>query len=269
MATLFPDVPFIGPLPILAIPAVVVFLALLLSLLILRWYGRRLEAFLDTPDYQIQQLAKKTVDYGVAYAEIQFGKLLGKGSQGEVFLANWRGLAVAVKKVDTRTVPPEIVDEFCQEADIMRRLRHPCLTLFMGVSLEHPYLSIVTELVSRGALFDILHEDSTGFTWKRALQIMTDIASGMTYLHAHSPPIIHRSVEDLRRYRSLKPLLRAGDCQPTRHGSSSVVCAFGLVGCVFQRSQVSQHSRCIELEGQGSTHTQLIMRVRSHVSVID
>jgi hypothetical protein len=47
-----------------------------------------------------------------------------------------------VKKVDTRKVPPEIIEEFCQEAQIMRRLRHPCLTLFMGVSLEHPHLCI-------------------------------------------------------------------------------------------------------------------------------
>lgn len=43
------------------------------------------------------------------------------------------GGAVAVKKIDTRKVPPEIVEEFCQEADIMRRLRHPSLTLFLGV----------------------------------------------------------------------------------------------------------------------------------------
>ena len=155
------------------------------------------DAFADTPEFQIQQLAKKTRDYGVAYAEIQFGKILGKGSQGEVFLANWRGIAVAVKKVNTSIVPPEIIDEFCAEADIMRRLRHPCLTLFMGVSLEQPYLCIVTELVNRGSLFDILQEESTGFTWRRALQIMTDIASGIAYLHSFSPPIIHRDLKSL------------------------------------------------------------------------
>ena len=67
----------------------------------------------------------------------------------------------------------------------------------MGVSLEHPYLCIVTELADRGALFDILQEESTGFTWRRAMQIMTDVASGMTYLHAHNPPIIHRDLKSL------------------------------------------------------------------------
>jgi hypothetical protein len=194
---LFPSLPAVVPLPLLALPALVVVLLLLLSLLVLWWYRRRTAAFADTPEFQIQQLAKKTSDYGVAYAEIQFGKLLGKGSQGEVFLADWRGIQVAVKKVDTSIVPPAIIDEFCAEADIMRRLRHPCLTLFMGVSLEQPYLCIVTELVNRGSLFDILQEESTGFTWRRALQIMTDIASGIAYLHSFSPPIIHRDLKSL------------------------------------------------------------------------
>jgi serine/threonine protein kinase len=85
----------------------------------------------------------------------------------------------------------------CAEADIMRRLRHPCLTLFMGLSLEPPSLCIVTELVHRGSLFDILQEESTGFTWRRAVQIMTDIASGLAYLHSFSPPIIHRDLKSL------------------------------------------------------------------------
>lgn len=113
------------------------------------------------PVKQIKHLKKTTAEFGIKYDELKFGKLLGKGSQGEVFKASWRGSTIAVKKVDTRKVPPEIIEEFAQEAQIMRRLRHPCLTLFMGVSLEHPHLCILTELVSRGSLFDIIHDVST------------------------------------------------------------------------------------------------------------
>lgn len=134
---------------------------------------------------------------GITYKDIKFSKLLGKGSQGEVYLGQWRGLQVAVKKIDTSVVAPEIVEEFCQEADIMRRLRHPCLTLFMGVSLEAPHLCIVTELVDRGSLFDIMHEES-GLTWRKGLSIAMDVASGMTYLHGHNPPILHRDLKSLK-----------------------------------------------------------------------
>jgi hypothetical protein len=100
-----------GYVPVLAIPAVCMLLLLAIAFRCLRLYQRRL-AFLDTPAYQIQELAKKTMDFGVAYAELKFGRLLGAGSQGEVFLAHWRGLEVAVKKVDARKVPAATVEEF-------------------------------------------------------------------------------------------------------------------------------------------------------------
>lgn len=192
---MFPQVGNIGPVPLLAIPAAAALLALLLSLFLLRWYGRHLSAYSQSASFHVARLAARTRDLGVSYAEIVFGKLLGKGSQGEVFLAQWRGLSVAVKKVDTREVATEIVEEFVQEADIMRQLRHPALTLFLGVSLADPHLCIVTELVSRGALFDLLQEEATGYTWRRGVQIAVDIASGMTYLHSHVPKIIHRDLK--------------------------------------------------------------------------
>lgn len=66
----------------------------------------------------------------VRYKDIEFGKLIGRGSQGEVFLANWKGSIVAIKKVDTRLVPADVIDEFLTEADLICRLRHPCLCLY-------------------------------------------------------------------------------------------------------------------------------------------
>jgi serine/threonine protein kinase len=149
------------------------------------------------PVKQIKHLKKTTAEFGIKYDELKFGKMLGKGSQGEVFKATWRGSTVAVKRVDTRKVPPEIIDEFTQEAVIMRRLRHPCLTLFMGVSLEHPHLCIVTEVVARGSLFDIIHDEHAALTWNKCLGIALDVARGMTYLHSFRPPILHRDLKSL------------------------------------------------------------------------
>lgn len=151
----------------------------------------------DDPLQTIAALKKTTLEFGIPYNELQFGKLLGKGSQGEVFRATWRASEVAVKKVDTRKVAPEIIDEFCQEAAILRRLRHPALTLFMGVSLEHPHLCIISEVVARGSLFDIIHDEHAPLTWVKCLNIALDVASGMVYLHACKPPVLHRDLKSL------------------------------------------------------------------------
>jgi len=146
---------------------------------------------------QLHVLKEKNANWIIPYNELRTGKLLGKGSQGEVFQGTWITSEVAVKKVDVGQVDPEIIDEFCQEADIMRRLRHPNLTLFLGVSVKHPHLAIVTEIVKKGSLFDLLKDDSQPLTWKRCLQLSLDIAQGMQYLHEHSPPIIHRDLKSL------------------------------------------------------------------------
>jgi serine/threonine protein kinase len=183
-------------IPLLAVAVILAFLAVALTLgyVLLR---RRPKLDVDDPQHQVLALKRRTAEFGLLYSELQFGKLLGKGSQGEVYKAIWRGSNVAVKKIDTRKVQPEIIEEFCQEAEIMRRLRHPSLTLFMGVSLEYPHLCIVTEVVPRGSLFDIIHDEHSALTWTRCLSVALDVAQGMTYLHAHNPPILHRDLKSL------------------------------------------------------------------------
>lgn len=139
--SVFPSLSSVGPIPLLAFPAGGLVLLLVASLVALWWYRRQLVAFADTPEFQIQQLAKKTSDYGVAYAEINFGKLIGKGSQGEVFLAQWRGIDVAVKKVDTSIVPPEIIDEFCFPVDDHQLLTDRGFLSFDEVCRALPHLA--------------------------------------------------------------------------------------------------------------------------------
>lgn len=79
-------------------------------------------------------VAARARNFMVRYKDIEFGKLIGRGSQGEVFLANWKGSIVAIKKVDTRLVPADVIDEFLTEADLICRLRHPCLCLYVMCS---------------------------------------------------------------------------------------------------------------------------------------
>jgi len=165
-----------------------------------------------------KEIKQQTHEFRIKYSDLVFGSLLGKGNQGEVFRAKLRSTAVAVKKVDCRKVEPDIIDEFIQEVNIWHRLRNPFITMFMGVCLEYPHLCIVTELVSRGSLFGLLHDEDSALTWPRRVQIASDLARGMNYLHQFDTkdPIIHRDLKSLNVLISAEWRAKVADFGMTR-----------------------------------------------------
>jgi hypothetical protein len=55
---------------------------------------------------------------------------------------------------------PEVVDEFRAEIAVLSALRHPNIVLFMGAVTVPPHYCLLTELVSRGSLWAVLHSDT-------------------------------------------------------------------------------------------------------------
>ncbi len=82
-------------------------------------------------------------------------KRLGAGGFGEVFLASWNGLLVAVKKM-TKELNASTLFRFRREADIMSVMRHPNILTYMACSLDPPNLMIVMEYMRYGSLFNVL-----------------------------------------------------------------------------------------------------------------
>jgi len=82
--------------------------------------------------------------------------------------------------------------DFVQEMRVLSKLRHPCITTFMGAVTargEEPLL--VMECMNLGSLYDILHNPSMMFEGETILSILRDISQGMRFLHSSSPQIIH------------------------------------------------------------------------------
>ncbi|PQP98171.1 hypothetical protein Pyn_04085 [Prunus yedoensis var. nudiflora] len=79
----------------------------------------------------------------------------------------------------------------------MKRLRHPNIVLFMGAVTKPPNLSIVTEYLSRGSLYRLLHKPGAmeALDERRRLNMAYDVAKGMNYLHRRNPPIVHRDLK--------------------------------------------------------------------------
>ncbi|KAF4367806.1 hypothetical protein F8388_016629 [Cannabis sativa] len=81
------------------------------------------------------------------------------------------------------------------QIDIMKRLRHPNVLLFMGASYSRERLAIVTEFLPRGSLFKTLHKSNQALDIRRRLRMALDVTRGMNYLHRRNPPIVHRDLK--------------------------------------------------------------------------
>lgn len=128
-------------------------------------------------------------------SKLKLGKRIGKGSFGEVYAGHYLGTEVAVKKILTSKISPEFTQEFAREASLMRDLRHPNVVQFIGAALEEPDICIVTEYMSQGSLYHLLHDPKVLISWEMVRKIALDAARGMAYLHLRTPAIIHRDLK--------------------------------------------------------------------------
>ncbi|XP_071730365.1 probable serine/threonine-protein kinase SIS8 isoform X2 [Rutidosis leptorrhynchoides] len=117
------------------------------------------------------------------------------GSCGEVYRSEWNGTEVAVKKFMNQDISGDGLTQFKGEVEIMLRLRHPNVVLFMGAVTRPPNLSILTEYLPRGSLFRLLHRSDVQLDERRRMRMALDVAKGMNYLHTSNPIIVHRDLK--------------------------------------------------------------------------
>ena len=137
------------------------------------------------------------------------GRTIGSGSYGSVEEVAIPGAVCAAKKIhdffqDPRQMPREGIEkaatEFVRECQLMSTLRHPHIVQFLGVCFltGSPMPALVMEKLAT-SLHDILDPEPAPATkpfipvcLKRS--ILHDVARGLSFLHSHSPPIIHRDL---------------------------------------------------------------------------
>jgi serine/threonine protein kinase len=124
-------------------------------------------------------------------------RVLGKGAFGEVRVAYWRSVSVAYKRPHIRMENEEKVDDenLQQEIEVLSKLRHPNLVLFIGVcrDRETSQLALLTELLPY-SLYDILELQKIELSLPDIIDIALDIVCGLDYLHSHEPIIVHRDI---------------------------------------------------------------------------
>ncbi|KMS95140.1 hypothetical protein BVRB_011980 [Beta vulgaris subsp. vulgaris] len=134
-------------------------------------------------------------EWEIRWEDLQIGERIGIGSFGEVYRADWNGTEVAVKKFLVQDLTGDVLVQFKCEAEMMIRLRHPNVVLFMGAVTRPPNLSILTEFLPRGSLYRLLHRSGSQIDEKKRMKMALDVARGMNYLHTSHPTVVHRDLK--------------------------------------------------------------------------
>ena len=88
----------------------------------------------------------------------------------------------------------DIAAKYVQECQLMSDLRHPNITLFLGVCfLPNCQLPVLVMERLDGSLDDLL-ETVPNILLALKRSILEDVTSGLLYLHTQTPQIIHRDL---------------------------------------------------------------------------
>lgn len=123
--------------------------------------------------------------------QLIIGDELGSGAFGVVYSGQLHGKPVAIKTLHMGDAEEDILESFRNEVQIMVRLRHPNILLFMGASFNKDNLLLVTELMPKGSVDDIIHTQGIKLPFKVRMKIARHCALGMNWLHNLSPPFLH------------------------------------------------------------------------------
>ncbi|KAB5574079.1 hypothetical protein DKX38_001273 [Salix brachista] len=172
-------------------------------------------------------------DLQMATGSFSVDHLLGEGLFGRVYRAEIDdGKVVAVKKLDSATLPSDMSDDFTEIVASISLLHHPNVTELVGYCSEHGQHLLVYEFHKNGSLHDFLHlsdEYSKRLIWNSRVKIALGTARSLEYLHeVCSPSIVHKNI------KSVNILL---DTELNPHLSDS-----GLASCLPNADQVLNHN---------------------------
>ncbi|KAL2517376.1 putative LRR receptor-like serine/threonine-protein kinase [Abeliophyllum distichum] len=165
-------------------------ITLVIVLLLSRYRKRQVQAQADSlPDIMPErisyyQLQRATDDFSNS-------NLLGRGSFGSVFKGSFTdGTLVAIKVFQLQL--EGAFKSFETECAVLRNLRHRNLTKVISSCSNLDFKALVLEYMPNGSLEKWMHSNGHFLDIVQRLNIMTDVACAVKYLHhGYSPPVVH------------------------------------------------------------------------------
>ncbi len=131
----------------------------------------------------------------ISWHDLTVGKRIGGGGYGEVYEGEWSGITVAIKQLHL-TLSTSLASDFEREAKIMAQCQFPHVVRLYGVCLETRHAAIVMEYMSKGSLYQALHDEKEVLPWNpMRWSIAIEVGKGLSYLHGQK--IIHRDLKSL------------------------------------------------------------------------
>lgn len=170
------------------------------------------------------------LNYFINFEEISSDQIkIGQGGFGEVFLGEWQGKKVAIKKLTFKKVyQGDNLSKFINEINITSSLRHPNIVLYMGASIDKDNYYMITEYLPKGSLFDLIHTAKKKFDDKTKIKIALDIAVGIKYLHSRN--VVHCDLKSSNVLLDNNYNIKLGDFGLSRFLNSGKEPSHGRIG---------------------------------------
>eukprot|EP01125_Pyxidicula_operculata_P002669 TRINITY_DN12515_c0_g1_i1.p1 TRINITY_DN12515_c0_g1~~TRINITY_DN12515_c0_g1_i1.p1 ORF type:complete len:558 (+),score=142.44 TRINITY_DN12515_c0_g1_i1:445-2118(+) len=119
--------------------------------------------------------------------------MIGKGGFGAIYLVEYAHTLAAMKILDApEDCSKEAESEFEAELEVLMRLRHPNVLLYLGGSTKNDFF-FITELMDTDLNSVILKKDSNALWDNKGKVFARDIFSAITYLH--SKRLVHKDIK--------------------------------------------------------------------------
>lgn len=133
-------------------------------------------------------------DYSIKNNSWQKLSSLYQGTNIRVYKALWRHETVCVKHINFDESENICNNNLENEVKILSKCIHPKICQFLGADIKETDVYMVFEFMEHGDLRKYM--SSTSINESRRMEIITDIAKGLCYLHNRKPDVImHRDLK--------------------------------------------------------------------------